>query len=39
MRAKTTLNVKKTVQIRDFISYAVSLVWVKLCYNILLRNV
>ena len=23
----------------DFISYAVSLLWVKLCYGILLRNV
>ena len=39
MHAKTTLNMEKTVQISDFISYAVSLLWVKLCYDILLRNV
>ena len=34
-------NVKygKTVQMSDFISYAVSLLWVRLCYGILLRNV
>ena len=30
---------KKTVQMSDFISYAVSLLCVKLCYGILLRNV
>ena len=30
---------EKTVQMSDFISYAVSLLWVKLCYGILLRNV
>ena len=39
MHTKTTLNVEKTVQISGFISYAVSLLWVKLCYDILLRNV
>ena len=32
------LNMAKTVQMSDFISYAVSLLWVKLCYGILLRN-
>ena len=30
---------KKTVQMSDIISHAVSLLWVKLCYSILLRNV
>ena len=39
MHAKTTLNMEKTVQISDFISDAVSLLWVKLSYDILLRNV
>ena len=39
MHAKATLNMEKTVQISDFISYVVSLLWVKLCYDILLRNV
>ena len=40
MRANTTLNMeKKTVQMSDFISYVVSLLCVKLCYGILLRNV
>ena len=38
MHAKATLNMEKTVQIGDFISYVVSLPWVKLCYDILLRN-
>ena len=33
------LNMKKTVQMNDFISYTVSLLWVKLRYGILLRNV
>ena len=38
---KTMLNVEKTVQMSDFHSYAVLLLWVKLCYGIyiLLRNV
>ena len=37
---KTMLNMEKTVQMSDFHSYAVLLLWVKLCYgiNILLRN-
>ena len=39
MCAKTTLNMEKTVHMRDFISYAVSLLWVKLCYGASLRNV
>ena len=30
---------KKTVQMSDFNSFAVLLLWVKLCYGILLRNV
>ena len=30
---------EKTVQMSDFISHALSLLWVKLCYGILLRNV
>ena len=37
--AKTMLNMEKTVQMSNFISYAVSLQWVKLCYGILLRNI
>ena len=39
MRAKTTLNMEKTVQMSNSISYAVSLLWLELCYGILLRNV
>ena len=30
---------EQTVQMSDFISYTVSLLWVKLCYGILIRNV
>ena len=39
MCAKQTLNLEKTVQMSDFISHAVSLLRVKLCYGSLLRNV